>query len=1076
LITWTLATGGFAPAGITGVRTWDWVGGKLFGIDNPLLIAIIAGVIETVVVPVSVFLQKLVTIGLHPAPAPSVDELEKLFKDSIDPLEKTKPRRDFGFLFLRVAGIAFATYLGYVIVCLIVGARDLPLSGVFFLNPIATLNTFGKLSILSALAAAGAFNVRVRRSALAMLALGHLFAVGSSLWLYFAYPGNPLFPADHNFILTSAIVDGVLLALLVVLMFRYPSFDEGNDFVDDIEIQSPAATAMRIVFVTSGIIFSLVLIGAIVGRIIGRPGSLAYTLFGGPDPLVINTITKFGTLAGLSFLLAAKPRLRPYFVPALVVALSFSVIGAFIYTVTGPIAITTPNGSVETVGWYMPVDLLLAVVMLAVMLGVRRMQYHVDYRITSLRPTSADCVMALHDAMREPEQFPELSRREVLARIDEYIVGIRGRRRGLIGFPFFILEHIFTRLFLLPSFSVLSREEARWMLRSLVLRPSYERSKAAIPPLADMMFQIGDILHSLLSLAFFSSQRGQGLAGYVLPDARERLQKEVLESTERPPDGAGWRMLPVDGNDPTGRRPLSDPDRYRTLLAPRIGVPSDDRTFPKEVDYCIIGSGAAGGVLAYRLAEKHPGASICVLEQGGYYGPRVDFNDDEMRMVRMLYTEGGLQVTRSFDFTILQGECVGGTTVINNAVCFEMPEPSRREWERFGIDVSALEPYYAKVAGEIHIDVLTPESVNHRAESRFIAGVNGYNNAPGVFGPLSAPSRVRGNFENCYGCGLCNIGCRRMRKMSVLETYLPWAQSRGVQVLPNTGAVKCEYEERGGRKKITGIVVHRPDGTFARIGVRKGAVVAGGAIASSRFLFRSGVGGENVGRGVSCNFACPTLVEFPETIDAFDGLQITMFAAPESYDAIFETTYNPPGTHSIVMPQYFGMHGAMMKRYRQSVNFGALVGSDPGGEVSPDRSIIFGRAIEWRQTPDDIRRIKGALTTMARFAKEAGADRILLPTHPVLSVPLDGNLDSVLDAFNRTLNDPSYFNFATAHPQGGNMRAADTVAERVVDLDFRVRDCENLYACDASIFPRGIRVNPQWTIMALASQASEMIA
>ena len=50
------------------------------------------------------------------------------------------------------------------------------------------------------------------------------------------------------------------------------------------------------------------------------------------------------------------------------------------------------------------------------------------------------------------------------------------------------------------------------------------------------------------------------------------------------------------------------------------------------------------------------------------------------------------------------------------------------------------------------------------------------------------------------------------------------------------------------------------------------------------------------------------------------------------------------------------------------------------------------------------------------------------------------------------------------------------VDERVVDTDFRVRDCENLYVSDASVFPRGIRVNPQWTIMAVASAAARRIA
>jgi len=72
-----------------------------------------------------------------------------------------------------------------------------------------------------------------------------------------------------------------------------------------------------------------------------------------------------------------------------------------------------------------------------------------------------------------------------------------------------------------------------------------------------------------------------------------------------------------------------------------------------EVDYCIIGSGAAGGVLAYRLgAAIEKDSSICVLERGAYNSPLQDFSDDELRMIRMLYTEGGLQMSRTFYFTI----------------------------------------------------------------------------------------------------------------------------------------------------------------------------------------------------------------------------------------------------------------------------------------------------------------------------------------------------------------------------------------------------------------------------------------
>lgn len=1074
-MTWTLQDGVFIGT-LSGTRVWDWVGGSLFGIEHPLLIALVAGLIETVVVPVSVLLQKLLTMGLRPAASTPLDKLEELFKPSVYPLENVKPKRDFGFLFLRLAGLAFAVYCGYLVVGLVVGARDLPLVSMYFMNPAATINTFGKLIVLSAIAATGAFNVRVRRESLVLLTVGHILAVAVSLWLYLGYPVNPLFPGDHDFLLSSAIVDGVLLVLLIVLIFRYPPHSSGADYVNDIEMQSPASTAMRLTLLISGIAFSAVVVVSVVGRILSRPGTVANAIFGGPDPLIINTVTKFGTYAAVCFMLYAKPRLRRYMTQALILPFGASMIAAFVYTITGPAHFIMQDGSAIDIAWYAPLDLVLVALASSALLGVRRMQYHVDQRITSLRPGSAECAMALHEALREESQDPASSRRDVLGRIDEYIGGIRGRRRGLIGAPFFVLEQVLPRLFFLPQFSALSREEARWLLRRRLLRPFYERIRTAIPPLADALFQVTDTLNSLVSLAYFSSQRGWSDAGYVPPDGRRRLQPQI--ATERPPNGAALHVLPQDRTDPNGRQPHSNPEAAARLLAPRLGIPSAVPTVPDEVDYCIIGSGAAGGVLAYRLAAARGATDrICVIEQGGHYGARADFNDDEMRMIRTLYTDGGLQVTRSFDFTILQGECVGGTTVINNAVCFQMPEPAQKEWENFGFNFAALGAHYARVASEINISTLTSESVNERVERLFSAGVNAYNASPHGE-PFGNPARVMGNFSDCVGCGLCNIGCRRMRKMSTLETYLPWAVAHGATIVPNTAAVQCEMEGSGARRRARAVVIRRPDGSYGRIRVRKAVILAGGAIASSRFLLRTGVGGANAGQGVSCNFALPTLVQFPETevLDAFDGLQITMYAAPSSYDAIYETTFNPPGAHSIVMPQYFERHKEVIDRYRNSVNFGALVGSDPGGSVSRDRSVLLGRAIDWKQTPRDLEKIKVAMATMARFAKGAGAAQVLLPTHPVLRLPLGGDIEATLAAFHERVNDPAFINFVTAHPQGGNMMADASRADRVVDLDYRVRDCENVYVCDASVFPRGARVNPQWTIMALASQAGDSIA
>ena len=89
----------------------------------------------------------------------------------------------------------------------------------------------------------------------------------------------------------------------------------------------------------------------------------------------------------------------------------------------------------------------------------------------------------------------------------------------------------------------------------------------------------------------------------------------------------------------------------------------------------MIGSGAAGGILAYRLAEA--GRKVLVLERGPHVDPR-EFGDDEVVQYLRLYNEGALQLATNFSLQVLQGMCVGGGTTINNALCLAPPELGAR--------------------------------------------------------------------------------------------------------------------------------------------------------------------------------------------------------------------------------------------------------------------------------------------------------------------------------------------------------------------------------------------------------------
>ena len=59
----------------------------------------------------------------------------------------------------------------------------------------------------------------------------------------------------------------------------------------------------------------------------------------------------------------------------------------------------------------------------------------------------------------------------------------------------------------------------------------------------------------------------------------------------------------------------------------------------------------------------------------------------------------------------------------------------------------------------------------------------------------------------------------------------------------------------------------------------------------------------------------------------------------------------------------------------------------------------------------------------------------------------------------------------TSHPMGGNAVSRDP-DKGVVDERFKVHGLDNVYVCDASVFPSATTVNPQLTVMALAEYAA----
>jgi len=469
-------------------------------------------------------------------------------------------------------------------------------------------------------------------------------------------------------------------------------------------------------------------------------------------------------------------------------------------------------------------------------------------------------------------------------------------------------------------------------------------------------------------------------------------------------------------------------------------------------DVCVIGSGAGGGLIAYEAAQR--GLRTLVVERGPYVRG-AQMNHDELSMIPRLYKDGGLQLNTTLDMFILQGSCVGGSTVLANYAMFRARPEVFHEWRRLGadLDLDALDRSYAKVEKLLGTRRDPPENVSPTS-ALLMKGAT----AMGL--DVRWMEKALGD---CTGCGGCNIGCVWDHKRSSLTTYIPWAEQRGARILADTTVEKIVWR-KGQVQSLE--ATSGPAREPLRI-VAKKVVVAGGAIGSPGLLLKSGIE-KNVGRRTSFNIGAAVVAEFDDPIDAYDGDQMSVVVHGDGYN--IEPVHNPPGATSLMTPGWFGDHARLMSRYRHIAFVGTMTGSQPTGRVV--HSPFFGHEeTRYRVSKEELGTLRRGMKDSARAMFAAGARRVMLPSHRFQTVEDAAEIDAVMDA---ALATRKQFDRGTSHPQGG-CAWSDDPELGAVDRNFAVHGFDNLFVCDASVFPAGIGVNPIDTILAVADLAAPRI-
>ena len=188
----------------------------------------------------------------------------------------------------------------------------------------------------------------------------------------------------------------------------------------------------------------------------------------------------------------------------------------------------------------------------------------------------------------------------------------------------------------------------------------------------------------------------------------------------------------------------------------------------KKYEYIIIGSGASGGVLAYHLAKA--GKEVLLLEAGKFF--RKDtFPENEADGSTQLYWGGGIELSKDARMAFLRGKCVGGGTVVNQALQDRFDDFVFRDWNKqTGIDffnMQTLSPYYEEVEKMLALHKFTAAEHNGSAKV-FTKGCEKLGiNYQFLRRGQSDCATSEGN-----DCINCLSGCHRDSKQSTMVAYI----------------------------------------------------------------------------------------------------------------------------------------------------------------------------------------------------------------------------------------------------------------------------------------------------------------
>ena len=526
-----------------------------------------------------------------------------------------------------------------------------------------------------------------------------------------------------------------------------------------------------------------------------------------------------------------------------------------------------------------------------------------------------------------------------------------------------------------------------------------------------------------------------------------------------------------------------------------------------EFDYLIVGAGAAGCVLAYRLSED-PSVKVALIEAGPRDRHPFIFMPKGLAKVMAdpshlwVYTSTPEAGTAGAPEVWVRGRVLGGSSSVNGMM-YVRGQPSDFDalaestsddwnWAQIGAAYAALESHELGAtptrggAGPLKISM--PTLRDKLSEAMIAAGAR-----------LGWPVKDDVNEpDDGEGIGYAPRTIHKGRRQSAAEAFLrPAAQRPNLTVITDAVVDKVVFEGR----RAAGVTVLRP-GRSETVTARLEVILACGAMSTPGVLERSGIGdperlaalgvpvvqasagvGENLSehRGIIVQWKLKREISQNRDFTGWRLLRSTlqyyltkggpMSAAAYEIGAWFKTRpgLNRPDAQFLLAPYSFDFErqrAALEPFPGMSVVTYPLRPSSRGRihitSLDPNAPPVL--EPNYRATPEDRDAMIGAVRMVRRYAQQAPvADLIAGETMPGAQYESD---EQILDAYDR-------FGTCGYHAVGSCRMGAD--ADSVVDPELRVRGVQGLRVMDTSVMPVIPSGNTNGPTMAMAWRAADII-